>query len=464
MIYIKALILNIITIRINLWKHTQNICHSIFAIFPESPTFPSPLENPAFVRDRKLSFSKTIATILSVVNSGKNRGLEGKIDDIITRACQNNLWPESTHFTRKSIYNARKNIDWKEFESILDAAYTVAQTNWKNKGDEMWCGMSVFAMDASYYNLPATDAVREEFDPDSGLDNPGKGHYPQCLVETAYDVLSHLPIARVVLPCNSSEREAGKELLSSMPCDNVIMYDRGYPSYDFIKYLRDNYIGQFLIRCPASKTFKEVVEFIDSGKKEDIITLKPTISYRSKHSAEIAADDFEPITIRLIRFEAPDGTCSVLITNMLDKKRFSLAAITNLYYERYRIEEYFRHEKCVIEIERFHTKDPNGIRQELLAAAIISIISRLVVNHKTNQREAGRPQFKNAVITLALDAALFAATCWEIAEFHLNKLLDRIARIKYYKPKKKRRSYPRITKRSPNKWIDERNKVPTCQP
>lgn len=461
--YLKVLILNILSIRNCLWNQLQNLCHSIFAIIPESPAFPSPSGKPTFVRDRKLSFKNTIATILSIVNSGKNRGLDGKIDDLITRANQNQLWPASVRFDRSSIYKARKNIDWKEFESILHAAASVAKKRWKNKAQETWCGMSVFAMDGSLYTLPATDAMRKEFDPRSGLHNAGKGHYPQCLVETAYDVFSHLPVARVVLPCKSSERDAAKQLLPFIPSGNVTMFDRGYPGFDFINNLRDNYDGYFLIRSSATGTFKEIIVFVDSGKDDVIVTIKPNSGYLSKLSSEQAAQ-CQPLTVRLIRLKSPDGTISVLITNMLNKTKFCLASIKNLYYDRYRIEEYFRHEKCVIEIEHFHTKDPNGIRQELLAAAIVSIIARLMVNITTNQHQAGRPQFKNAVLTLALDAALLTASCIGVATIYFNKLLGRIARIKYYKPKKKRRPYPRVTMGNPNKWIRDRKQVLLCQP
>jgi hypothetical protein len=59
--------------------------------------------------------------------------------------------------------------------------------------------MSVYATDGSKYNLPATGNIREKFDPDSGLQNKGKGHYPQCLVSTHYDVFRRLAIARTVV-------------------------------------------------------------------------------------------------------------------------------------------------------------------------------------------------------------------------------------------------------------------------
>lgn len=458
--YINLLILNVLTIRISQCLLLQNLCHSIFAVIPEIPQFPSPTGKRAFIRDRKLPFNKTIATTLSVVNSGKNRGLSGKIDDFVSRANLNKLWPDATPFDRTALSKARKKVDWREFEDILHKSYSVARNLWKQTPGDTWCGMSVFAIDGSAYTLPATESIRNEFDPHCGLQNQGKGHYPQCLVETAYDVLKYLPIARIVLPYNTSEREAAKKIIPCIPSGNLLLFDRGYPGFDFIHTLDKTYNGKFLIRCPVKNTFKEVIAFMESDKNDEVITLMPTLTYRTNHPAENKAG-IESIIVRLIRLVSPDGTLSVLITNMIDKQKFCPVAIKNLYSDRYRIEEYFRHEKCTIELEKFHSKDPNGVRQELLAVVIVSIIARLMVNIRTGLKQ---PQFKNAVITLALDAALLAPTDPAVAVTYFNELLDRIARIKYYKPKKQRKPYLRITKRNKNKWIARRMNVLKCQP
>jgi hypothetical protein len=394
--------------------------------------------------------------VLSVVNSGNERGLAGKVNDFVTRMEQNQLWPKSISFDRTSLCKARNNIDWREFESIAHKSYTVAQNLWKNKERDKWNGMSVFAMDGSKYTLPATEALRKEFDPHTGLHLTSKGYYPQCLVETAYDVLSYLPVARIVLPCDSSEREAAKKILSYIPPRNVLMLDRGYPGFGFIRHLNDNYNGKILIRCPASNTIKEVMTFVRSGKSEDIVTLLPSKSYLAKLTTEEKLT-VKPITLRLIRLKSPDGTLSVLLTNMNDNNRFTAKAIRNLYFKRYRIEEYFRHEKGTIKIEHFHSNNSNGIKQELFAAMIVSIIARLMVNIQTEPEESGVPQFKNAVISFALDAALLTPVCPNVAINHFMKLLDRIAKIKYYRPKKPRKTYPRITKSASNKWIKKRS-------
>ncbi|MGH8548553.1 MAG: hypothetical protein ACRERU_08145 [Methylococcales bacterium] len=65
------------------------------------------------------------------------------------------------------------------------------------------------------------------------MDHPGKGHYPQCLVSTVYAVFRRLPVARTVQPiAQANEREAVKALLPYIPDGGILLFDRGYPSYD----------------------------------------------------------------------------------------------------------------------------------------------------------------------------------------------------------------------------------------
>jgi hypothetical protein len=86
--------------------------------------------------------------------------------------------------------------------------------------------------------------VRIAFDPHSGLEHPGKGHYPQCLVSTVYDVFRRLPIARTIQPmAEANEREEVKALLPQIPHGGVLLFDRGYPSYDLLAHLQQQYQG-----------------------------------------------------------------------------------------------------------------------------------------------------------------------------------------------------------------------------
>lgn len=67
-----------------------------------------------------------------------------------------------------------------------------------------------------------------------------------------------------------------------------------------------------------------------------------------------------PLRLRAIRLEAPDGTVSVLLTNLVDLRRFPRAAIIALYWRRWAVETHYRDEKTLQHIEQFHSHTPTA--------------------------------------------------------------------------------------------------------
>jgi hypothetical protein len=299
----------------------------------------------------------------------------------------------------------------------------------------------VFAIDGSNYRLPASKALREAFDPDSGLEHPGKGHYPECLVSTVYDVFRRLPIARSIQPmAQANEREELKALLPQIPPGGVLLLDRGYPSYDLVDFLNQHYQGSWLFRCPARSTFPAVEAFVHSGQTEAMITLESTATPR--------------LRVRAIRLVSPDGTLSVLLTNLLEAAGCSADALIALYFRRWAVETHYRDEKTSMAIETFHSQTENGIRQELFAMVIMAVIARVLMRLTTDPEHPSRaePQFKHALISLAQEAAVLTPRDPVLALSIFRELLDEMARVLYYRPKVPRPSQPRVCKKPINKW------------
>jgi hypothetical protein len=413
-----------------------------------------------FTRNRKLPFARLIVFILSITASGRSKGVDSKAGDFFRTARRSGLWHEAEPVHRSGLTRARKKLFWTIFRDILGKAVELAYRLWPRDSSYLWHGMSVFAIDGSKFTLPATPEIRAEFDPKSGLHNEGKGHYPQCLVSTAYDVFRHLPIARSVVSIHGSERREAQSLLPFIPEGNVALYDRGYPSYEFIAYVREHYKGYFVFRCPAKSTFPAVEAFVRSNQDEGYILLTPsnkflqTLTAKQKKRGNI-------IQLRIIKLVAPDGKLSVLLTN-LHNRLFTTEDITNLYFRRWAVEGHYRDEKMVLEIEKFHGHTPNSIRQELFASVIMSVIARtlMVLSSESDAAAQRGAQFKNAIFTLASEAAVLVPDDPEKAIEIFSEILDEISRVKYYRSKSCRPSQPRVTKRPPNKWcFGKRKKV-----
>jgi Transposase DDE domain len=415
-----------------------------------STTFP--LSPKAFIRQCKLTLPSLIVLLLSLTASGKSQGVDGKVGAFFRQARRSGLWPDADAVHRSTVTKARAKLSWTAFEHLHHDAVRLAYEVWPTREEHTWRGLSVFAIDGSKYHLPASDALRLAFDPDSGLDHPGKGHYPQCLVSTAYDVFRRLPVARTVQPmAHANERDEVKALLPHIPGGGVLLLDRGYPGHELIAYLQRHYQGYWLIRCPASATFPAVEAFVQSGRAQAVITLQPP------HA--------EPIRLRALRLTSPDGERSVLLTNLEDPARFPAPAVIDLYFRRWAVEVHYRDEKTSLDIETFHSQTENGIRQELFAILIMAVIARTVMVLITDpDHPAGvEPQFKHAMITLASEAAILTPQCPALALRIFDELLREIARVQYYRPKTSRPSPPRVSKKPVNKWqLDKIKRLMNC--
>jgi len=404
------------------------------------------LSPTAFTRRRKLPLPTLFVLLLSLTASGKSQGVDGKVGALFRQARRSGLWPDAQVVHRSTVTKARAHVPWTAFGQVHQEAVKLAYEVWPTRETDTWQGLSVFAIDGSKYQLPAAAAVRTAFDPHSGLAQPGKGHYPQCLVSTVYDVFRRLPIARTVQPmAEANEREEVKALLPQIPSGGVLLFDRGYPSYDLLAHLQHQYWGLWVLRCPASNTFSAVKTFVHSEKTEALLTL--------------TAPTTEAVRLRAIRMDSPSGEVSVLLTNLPDDERFPAQAVRDLYWRRWAVEVHYRDEKTSLEIETFHSHTENGIRQELFAILIMAVIARVLMVLRTDpdHPSGAHPQFKHAIITLASEAALLTPTCPDVALGIFQELLREIERVRYYPPKIPRPSAPRVSKQPMNTWRSEKS-------
>ena len=408
-----------------------------------------------FSRTRKLPLHQIIAFILHLVAQGPGAGLDIEAGRFFTQAQAMGIWPEAQPAGRSAISQCRAKLPWEIFRDLLVKANALAEQFWAAAPDQLWHGLRVLAIDGSKFTLPASAELREEFDPQSGLEYPCKGHYPQALVNTLYDVMRRLPLARTVVSIHDSERAQVHNLLPFAPDSSIILFDRGYPAFDLLETLTDQFAGHFLMRGPASNTFREIEDFIRSGQTDAEILLRPSKRYLESLPSHLRRTKCDAtIRLRAMRLESPDGKLSVLLTDLLDGAVYPPAELIELYMRRWCIEEYYRQEKIVMDVETFHGRTANAIRQELFAAAVMTVIARIMaaVTEENHALKPGQTQAKNALFATAQVACLLAAEAPAAALKIFERLLEQIARIKYYPPKTKRPPQPRITKRSPKKW------------
>ena len=112
---------------------------------------------------------------------------------------------------------------------------------------------------------------------------------------------------------------------------------------------------------------------------------------------------------RLVKYEIA-GSAYVLGTTLLDRKQYGITDLSDLYHERWGVEELYKVSKQTIGIEDFHGRSERGVRQELFAHFVLIALTRLFSNHGEGLLGAGRGvrdeaqmrvNFKNSLLTVA---------------------------------------------------------------
>jgi hypothetical protein len=181
-------------------------------------------------------------------------------------------------------------------------------------------------------------------------------------VSQLFDVLNKITVDAITKPKRVGERElAAQHLLNVMPND-LILLDRGYPAWWlFNSILSMN--ANFCARVSCTK-WKAVRKFFCSGLSEKIIDL-------SVHATSVAQCrqmglDITPLKLRLIRIEN-GGNVAVLITSLTDTQQYPIDIFSNLYHQRWPIEEDYKTIKCRMELENFSGKSALSVYQDFHA-------------------------------------------------------------------------------------------------
>ena len=199
---------------------------------------------------------------------------------------------------------------------------------------------------------------------------PGEAHYPMVHVTTLFDVVSKVPYDVEVGPYGTDERRQLLHVLHCAKKGDVLVLDAGFPSFDVLAALHLQSVD-FIVRLPASSTFRAVEEFLAAGKTEGVVLIEPT--------ADSSMRDMEPLPVRIVVVRGGDGPPWVLATS-LGAADFPADAIASAYALRWEIEEFHKLlAGAFLGQGFFHAKSAEGVLQEIYAQALFVAITRTLM-------------------------------------------------------------------------------------
>jgi hypothetical protein len=116
--------------------------------------------------------------------------------------------------------------------------------------------------------------------------------------------------------------------------------------------------------------------FVESDQQKAFITFTPNHSSR-RQCDEMNLSD-EPITLRLIRVDLP-GETEVLITNLMDAKRYSAQEFKRLYHLRWGVEEFYKRLKHHQEVENLSGKSVQVVLQDFHAKILAGNLTTALI-------------------------------------------------------------------------------------
>lgn len=230
---------------------------------------------------------------------------------------------------------------------------------------KLYKGLRILAIDGSTVHLPVSESTTKHY----GSFKNQKVHDDIVMgrVSVLYDVLNDIVLDGLLTGCSIGEVTLGRQHLQHTGANDLILYDRAYPSFYTAFLMREQKVD-FLFRC--KKDFNNLTKtFAESNKKDWVTewTLAQDKSYK-----DLPYTKEEKMKVRLVKVKLDSGETEILMTSLIDKRRYLKKDFKQLYFKRWGIETFYDRLKNLIEVERFSGTKHMFIQQEFYCALYAS--------------------------------------------------------------------------------------------
>lgn len=319
-----------------------------------------------FTRNRKLPFHTLIKFILCME--------AGSIKDELYHFFGLNInIPSASAFVQQRSKIKFEAFQWL-FESFNSKTYKTQ--------NHLYKGYRLLAVDGC--SVP----IRTDIDDKDCFISQKNGFgYNAYHLNASYDLMEHTYDDVIVQNgASKDEDKAFRQLVDRYKGKKAIFIaDRGYESYNNFEHAVHSG-NKYLIRARDITSKKCMTQTLGPYPDQDefdidvfrMLTLKQTkavkacpqlyrfLSNKSQFDYMDKDHPFYEFNCRIVRFKITDDTYECIITN-LDREEFPAEEIKKLYNMRWGIETSFRELKYAVDLNAFHSKKHNSIKQEIYA-------------------------------------------------------------------------------------------------
>ncbi|MFV1969312.1 MAG: IS4 family transposase [Pirellulaceae bacterium] len=277
---------------------------------------------------------------------------------------------------RSNLCEARQRLGVAPVRHLFDR--TVRPLATEQTPGSFYRGMRLMGIDGVVFNLPDRPANDVTFGRPSGGDR-GPGAFPQLRKVSLIELGTHVETAFIAKPITTSEQAVIPALLNHVPEDGLLLWDRGFFSYNYMKMLVSRGIP-VLARVKNNLILKPIKRLSDGSY---LAKIYPTWYARQK--------DRGGIVVRVIRYKLDDPQRvghdeeHVLMTNLLDEKLYPAEELIPLYHERWEHELVYDEQKTHQDPRRatkpanLRSETPAGVVQEVYALSLAHFVVRALM-------------------------------------------------------------------------------------
>ena len=345
---------------------------------------------------------------------------------------------------------ARKRLRAGLFRRLL--AQTANELEAQTRPQDRWHGKRVRAADGTVISMPDTPENQQAY-PQPSSQKPGCG-FPALRLVVLFSLVTGALLAYAQGALPYSEMALFRMLLEELLRGDLLLGDRYYGNFWVIITLQQRGVD-VLLRVAASRKsdFRRGKRL---GKNDHLVVWrKPSVRPHYLTAEEYAALPAE-LTLREIRGTLAAKGCRarnvLLVTTLLDPKRFSRKELLELYARRWHCELRLRDVKIALHMDVLRTQTPEMAHKELLAKLLAyNLIRRLMWEAGVRAGVAPlRLSFKGSVQHVRTFAPILAAlnsgARKELYDLLLQTLAQEIV------PERPGRIEPRLKKRRPKSY------------
>jgi len=307
--------------------------------------------------------------------------------------------------------------------------------------DAFLFGLRLMAIDGATEDVADTPANAAYFGRQTG--SRGDSAFPQVRVVYLCECGTHALCDAGFWPYHVSERVGGLRVLRSVRAGMLVMWDRGFHSYDMCVRCRQRQ-AHFLARLPAHVRLTPIRHLSDGSY---LAYLRPSEYHRRKRG--------ERHLVRVIEYTLDDptrpghGERHRLITSLLDEVAYPAHTLACAYHERWEVEitidETDTHQRRPRQPLR--SRRPLGVLQELYGLLLAHYAIRAVMHQAALKADVApdRLSFVNTLRILRSAVFEFQIVAESQKAAWYERLLKDIGREQL--PERDNRRNPRVVKR-----------------